>query len=492
MKVPRRIFAIVFLLVGSQVARATIVTNTRSEIAQMAGFWEVDTTQVSPLANAQYPTIGGGTSTWQYIFAQTSASTDGDLHHALAINSSGTGQTGNNIGNSPIVAEIVNVTGSQISTVSSLSAANNHRVVPRGIFRFYTEHGGEIHFEVHPITQHLTNSGGAFVVAADFHSSITNDPYARHGYALSTMQSLVGASGTASITMSATIMADNSRVILNYPTGAGGATMNYPEYDGQVMQPLTNDACGPYFTFLPTNSPAGAISGARVIRCRIVANTLAAPVAAGLVSNMAVNVNALNRIDMLALSNAIAPLSANGSLTFVRPVEFITLGLKALGTVSAPTAIFSGTPTNGAPPLTVTFTDTSLGSITNRFWDFGDSSTTNITGTSVQHVYNAVGTNTVTLTLTGLGPSANSIRTNYIVVSSASSAPSASFTGSPTSGTEPLLVTFTDTSTGNISSRSWDFGDTTTTNVTTNSVVHTSTAITFSMSLRVTNATTAL
>lgn len=143
LQLSRRIFAVAILVAFSQIAHATIITNTRPEIAQMAGLWEVDTTQISPLANAQYPLIGGGTSSWQYIFANSSSSSDGDLHHALAINSSGTGQTGNNIGNSPIVAEIVNVSGSQITSVNALSSANNHRVVPRGIFRFYTEHGGK-------------------------------------------------------------------------------------------------------------------------------------------------------------------------------------------------------------------------------------------------------------------------------------------------------------------------------------------------------------
>ena len=44
-----------------------------------------------------------------------------------------------------------------------------------------------------------------------------------------------------------------------------------------------------------------------------------------------------------------------------------------------PVASFTGNPTIGTGPLNVTFTDTSTGSITNRFWDFGDSSTTNVT-----------------------------------------------------------------------------------------------------------------
>ena len=225
--------------------------------------------------------------------------------------------------------------------------------------------------------------------------------------------------------------------------------------------------------FLRTPRP-GAISGARVMRCRIVTNTHDAPIATGLTSNMAVNVNALNRIDFMVISNTVAPLSAGGSLTFVRPVEFIVLGLKALGPISPPTADFSGSPTNGAPSLTVTFTDTSTGSITNRAWDFGDGGTTNATTTACSTPTTALGTNMVTLIVMGLGGSNTNTKPNYIVVGSGSpSPPMASFSGSPTNGTEPLVVTFTDTSTGTITNRFWDFGDTSSTNVTTNSVTHT-------------------
>ena len=214
---PRRIIAVsVVVALSSLSAHATVWTNTRPEIAQMAGLWEVDMVQISPLINAQYPSIGGGTSLWQYCFASSSASSDGDLHHAMAIDSSGTGRTGNNIGNAPGIGEIVNA-GAYISTVTALSAANNHRVVPRGIFRVYTEHANEIHYEMHPITEELTNSAGAFVVAANMRSSITNDPYARHGYALSTMQNLVN----GSITMTAQVLADNNRVVFNYPSEPG-------------------------------------------------------------------------------------------------------------------------------------------------------------------------------------------------------------------------------------------------------------------------------
>ena len=79
-----------------------------------------------------------------------------------------------------------------------------------------------------------------------------------------------------------------------------------------------------------------------------------------------------------------------------------------------PIADFSASPVFGQAPLQVTFTDTSTGYITNRFWDFGDGSTTNTTGNTVSHTYASRGTNTVTLIVSG--PSGNSTRTrpNYI------------------------------------------------------------------------------
>jgi PKD repeat protein len=48
------------------------------------------------------------------------------------------------------------------------------------------------------------------------------------------------------------------------------------------------------------------------------------------------------------------------------------------------------------------------------------------------------------------------------VSTTTASTPTASFTATPTSGTAPLTVTFTDASTGSITARSWNFGDGTT------------------------------
>src|SRR5207247_2134814 len=81
-----------------------------------------------------------------------------------------------------------------------------------------------------------------------------------------------------------------------------------------------------------------------------------------------------------------------------------------------PAASFSASPTVGAPPLQVTFTDTSAGLITNHFWNFGDGTTTNTSATSVTHTYAAAGTNSVSLTVGGPFGQSLVTRTNYIVV----------------------------------------------------------------------------
>jgi PKD repeat protein len=85
--------------------------------------------------------------------------------------------------------------------------------------------------------------------------------------------------------------------------------------------------------------------------------------------------------------------------------------------VVAPSAAFSASPTNGLAPLTVNFTDTSTGTITNRFWQFGDGTTTNTAATSVTHTYGP-GTNTVRLTVSGPVGTSTLTRTNFIAAAS--------------------------------------------------------------------------
>ncbi len=149
--------------------------------------------------------------------------------------------------------------------------------------------------------------------------------------------------------------------------------------------------------------------------------------------------------------------------------------------IPGPVAAFGATPTNGTAPLTVTFTDTSTGSITSRAWQFGDGNITNTMATTVVYQYAAPGTDTVQLIVSGPGGSSTNVQASLITVGSAVSTnsvppPVAAFSAAPTGGTAPLTVTFTDASTGSISNRTWQFGDGNVMNTTATTVIYQYTA----------------
>jgi subtilisin len=131
-------------------------------------------------------------------------------------------------------------------------------------------------------------------------------------------------------------------------------------------------------------------------------------------------------------------------------------GYITVGTVQAPVAQFAGSPTSGDAPLTVSFTDQSTGTINNWSWNFGDGGTS--TQASPSHQYTSAGTYTVSLTVSGPGGSDTESKTGYVIVT-APAPPNAAFVGSPTRGDAPLTVSFTDQSTGAVTSWSWTFGD---------------------------------
>jgi len=127
---------------------------------------------------------------------------------------------------------------------------------------------------------------------------------------------------------------------------------------------------------------------------------------------------------------------------------------------TVPTAGFTGTPTTGYAPLPVVFTDASSGSITNWVWSFGDgNSITNGSSSSVTNTYAAAGSYTVALTVSGPGGANTNTKSSYVVVSTLPAAPTAGFTGGPTSGYAPLPVVFTDASSGSFTNEVWSFGD---------------------------------
>lgn len=123
-----------------------------------------------------------------------------------------------------------------------------------------------------------------------------------------------------------------------------------------------------------------------------------------------------------------------------------------------PVAAFTGTPTSGTAPLTVNFTDQSTNNPTSWNWDFGDGGSS--TAQNPSYVYNNAGTYTVTLTATNAYGSDDEVKVGYITVTAPNTDPPvADFTASTTSGNAPLTVSFTDLSTNNPTSWSWNFGD---------------------------------
>jgi PKD repeat protein len=134
-----------------------------------------------------------------------------------------------------------------------------------------------------------------------------------------------------------------------------------------------------------------------------------------------------------------------------------------------PVADFSANTTIGPAPLAVQFSDGSGKAPYHRWWQFGDGSSS--TERDPVHTYERTGAYTVNLTVwTSLGQATVS-KPAYIVVDGDPRVPEANFTVTKTSGTAPLFVKFTDTSTGNPTSWRWDFGGVTWTSLRNPSVV---------------------
>jgi PKD repeat protein len=143
--------------------------------------------------------------------------------------------------------------------------------------------------------------------------------------------------------------------------------------------------------------------------------------------------------------------------------NWIAKGYGPQGTITPPpsdnkpVAGFNYSPQSGKVPLAVTFNCRSTGPPTSWDWDFGDGSTHAKTSDTT-HTYTRAGTFTVKLTVANSGGS-DSISYQVKVNAADSNLPSAIFSTSPLSGPAPLTVNFTDQSTGNPTSYSWDFGD---------------------------------
>jgi PKD repeat protein len=118
-----------------------------------------------------------------------------------------------------------------------------------------------------------------------------------------------------------------------------------------------------------------------------------------------------------AAANALLDGTYTDTISFSNTATGVSVTRPVTLTVTSvpPLASFTGNPTNGPEPLVVTFADTSTGGISNRFWDFGDNSTTNTTTTTITHTYTA-GTYGVTLIASGPTGVSTDAQPNYITV----------------------------------------------------------------------------
>lgn len=126
-------------------------------------------------------------------------------------------------------------------------------------------------------------------------------------------------------------------------------------------------------------------------------------------------------------------------------------------------ASFSAEPVSGTAPLTVRFTDTTLGVTSVRLWEFGDDSTGNLQ--TLSHTFQNPGSYLVTLTVrNNAGQSSSATKTitanMRLIPVQVSGAPlKANIYSTATEGPAPLRVDFSDISTGTIESRLWTFNE---------------------------------
>lgn len=131
-------------------------------------------------------------------------------------------------------------------------------------------------------------------------------------------------------------------------------------------------------------------------------------------------------------------------------------------TNTAPHAVIDAKPLSGNTPLAVHFSGTRSsdddGSVSSYRWDFGDD--TSATGDSADHTYTRSGEYRVTLTVTD---NEKQQGTAHVTITAENAPPVADARASPTSGSDPLTVTFDGShsydSDGSIVSYRWDFGD---------------------------------
>ena len=141
----------------------------------------------------------------------------------------------------------------------------------------------------------------------------------------------------------------------------------------------------------------------------------------------------------------------NGDLT-VTPTPTASTSPTATPTPAVPIAAFDLSPSQGRPPLNVTFTDRSTGVPSSWLWEFGDGSSS--TDQHPTHLFTMEGSWSVALTVKNQFGS--NTTTRYVTVGSA---PFAAFNASPRTVAAGDPVSFLDRSLGAPTGWDWEFGD---------------------------------
>ncbi|PWR70895.1 right-handed parallel beta-helix repeat-containing protein [Methanospirillum lacunae] len=184
-------------------------------------------------------------------------------------------------------------------------------------------------------------------------------------------------------------------------------------------------------------------------------------------SNATYIIQAKPGADILNVSIDNEPVGPVSNWTFKNIISDHSISSSGQPTPGQVHAFFALNATWGSAPLTVAFTNQSLGSPTSYFWNFGDGDIS--TDRDPVHTYTTPGVYSVSLKAFN-DQTGGIVMLNNAVTVTAGDVPSptptpvpgeitAAFSADQTTGGAPLQVRFTDHSIGNPASWIWDFGD---------------------------------
>ncbi len=165
----------------------------------------------------------------------------------------------------------------------------------------------------------------------------------------------------------------------------------------------------------------------------------------------------VTRTPCVACTSTLPPPSITTPTVPVTTIAIATALPTATTAMEPPIARFIANTTSGKVPLTVRFTDRSTGSPDRWAWDFGDGNSSSVQ--NPVHTYTEPGSYTVRLVASNGAGGNSETKVYFITVNGAYQSPGASFTGIHPENSQPGTIQFTDRSSGQPTSWSWDFGD---------------------------------